>query len=199
MTDQTSIPDSEDSTFSRTLLGRRRVIAFGLGAAAMAIASPLRGALAAMPQSGERTLGLVSTHTNEKIMATYWRNGVYDHGALKDINHVLRDHRSGEVAQMDPNLLDLLAELHRRTSSRKPFQIISGYRSPKTNAMLASASGGGVAKRSLHMDAKAIDIRLSDVALSDLRQTALGMKAGGVGYYKRSDFVHVDTGRVRQW
>jgi uncharacterized protein YcbK (DUF882 family) len=198
MTDQISIPDSEDSTFSRTLLGRRRVIAFGLGAAAMALASPLKGALAAMPQSGERTLSLISTHTNEKLMATYWRNGVYDTGALKDIDHVLRDHRSGEVARMDPNLLDLLAELHRRTGSRKAFQIISGYRSHKTNAMLASASGG-VAKRSLHMDAKAIDIRLADVALSDLRQAALGMKAGGVGYYKKSDFVHVDTGRVRQW
>ena len=198
MTDQNSIPDSVDSTYSKTLLGRRRVLAFGLGAAALAIASPLKGALAAMPQSGERTLGLVSLHTNEKLMATYWRNGVYDKGALKDIDHVLRDHRSGEAARMDTNLLDLLVELHRRTGSRKPFQVISGYRSPKTNAMLASASGG-VAKRSLHMDAKAIDIRLHDVALSDLRQAALGMKAGGVGYYKKSDFVHVDTGRVRQW
>jgi uncharacterized protein YcbK (DUF882 family) len=198
MTDQNSIPDFEDSTFSNTLLGRRRVLAFGLAAAALAIGSPLRGALAAMPQSGVRTLGLVSTHTNEKITATYWRDGVYDKGALKDINHVLRDHRSGDVAPMDPNLLDLLAELHRRTGSRKAFQVISGYRSPKTNALLASASGG-VAKRSLHMDAKAIDLRLHDVALSDLRQTALGMKAGGVGYYKKSDFVHVDTGRVRQW
>jgi uncharacterized protein YcbK (DUF882 family) len=199
MTDQSSIPDSEDSTFSNTLLGRRRVLAFGLGAAALAIASPLKGALAALPQSGVRTLGLVNTHTNEKIMASYWRDGVYDRGALKDINYVLRDHRSGDVARMDPNLLDLLVELHRRTGSSKAFQVISGYRSPKTNAMLVSASGGGVAKRSLHMDAKAIDIRLRDVALSDLRQAALGMKAGGVGYYKKSDFVHVDTGRVRQW
>jgi uncharacterized protein YcbK (DUF882 family) len=198
MTNQNSIPDFEDSTFSKTLLGRRRVLAFGLGAAALAFASPLKGALAAMPQSGIRTLGLVSTHTNEKITATYWRDGVYDKGALKDINYVLRDHRTGDVAPMDPNLLDLLVELHRRTGSRKVFQIISGYRSPKSNAMLASASGG-VAKRSLHMDAKAIDIRLADVALSDLRQAALGMKAGGVGYYKKSDFVHVDTGRVRQW
>jgi uncharacterized protein YcbK (DUF882 family) len=199
MTDQSSIPDSEDSTFSNTLLGRRRVLAFGLGAAALAIASPLKGALAALPQSGVRTLGLISTHTNEKIMATYWRDGVYDKGALKDINYLLRDHRSGDVARMDPNLLDLLVELHRRTGSSKAFQVISGYRSPKTNAMLVSASGGGVAKRSLHMDAKAIDIRLHDVALNDLRQAALGMKAGGVGYYKKSDFVHVDTGRVRQW
>jgi uncharacterized protein YcbK (DUF882 family) len=199
MTDQNSIPDSEDSTFSTTLLGRRRVIAFGLGAVALALASPLKGALAALPQSGTRALSLISTHTNEHVTATYWRDGVYDKGALKDLNYVMRDFRTGDIAAMDRHLLDLLAELHHRTGSRKPFQIISGYRSPKTNAMLASASGGGVAKRSLHMDAKAIDIRLSDVALSDLRQAALGMKAGGVGYYKKSDFVHVDTGRVRQW
>jgi uncharacterized protein YcbK (DUF882 family) len=198
MTDRTSIPDSEDSTFSKSLLGRRRALGFGLGAVALALASPLKGALAALPQSGARTLSLVSTHTNETITATYWRDGVYDKGALKDINYLLRDFRTGDVATIDPNLLDLLVELHRRAGSRKPFHVISGYRSPKTNALLASASDG-VAKRSLHMDGKAIDIRLHDVALSDLRQTALGMKAGGVGYYRKSDFIHVDTGRVRQW
>ena len=198
MTDHHPIPDSEDSTLSRTLLGRRRVLAFGLGAAALAVANPLKGAVASMPQSGTRTLGLVSTHTSEEIMATYWRDGVYDTGALKDINYVLRDFRTGDVASIDANLLDLLVELHRRSGSRKAFQVISGYRSPKTNAKLASASGG-VAKHSLHMEAKAIDIRLHDVALDDLRQHAIGMKAGGVGYYKKSDFVHVDTGRIRQW
>jgi len=199
MTDRNSIPDSEDSTMSNSLLGRRRLLGFGLGAVALALVSPLKGALAALPQSGVRTLGFVSTHTNEKIAATYWRDGVYDKGALKDINYILRDFRTGDVAPIDPHLLDLLVELHRRAGSRKAFQVISGYRSPRTNAMLASASNGGVAKRSLHMEAKAIDIRLYDVALGDLRQTALGMKAGGVGYYKKSDFVHVDTGRVRQW
>lgn len=199
MTDRTSIPDSEDSTFSKSLLGRRRALGFGLGAVALALASPLKGALAALPQSGARTLSLVSTHTNETITATYWRDGVYDKGALKDINYALRDFRTGDVAPIDPHLLDLLVDLHRRTGSRKAFQVISGYRSPQTNAMLAAASNGGVAKRSLHMDAKAIDIRLYDVALTDLRQTALSMKAGGVGYYPKSDFVHVDTGRVRQW
>lgn len=198
MTEHNLIPDSEDSTLSRTLLGRRRVLAFGVGAAALAVASPMGSALAALPQSGARTLGLVNTHTNEKIVATYWRDGVYDQGALTDINYVLRDFRTGEVASIDTNLLDLLNELHRRAGSRKAFQVISGYRSPQTNAMLASASGG-VAKRSLHMEGKAIDIRLHDVALSDLRQAALGMKAGGVGYYRKSDFIHVDTGRVRQW
>jgi len=198
MTDRNPIPDSEDSTLSKSLIGRRRVLGFGLGVAALAAVSPLQGALAALPQTGARTLGFVSTHTDEKCLITYWRNGIYDKSALKDINYALRDFRTGEVAEIDPNLLDLLVELHRRTGSRKAFQVISGYRSPQTNAMLASESNG-VAKHSLHMEAKAIDIRLYDVALSDLHQTAVGMKAGGVGYYVKSDFVHVDTGRVRYW
>ena len=124
---------------------------------------------------GERSLRLYNTHTGEKLSTVFWAEGEFIPDAMKDINKVLRDHRNNK-------------ELH----------IISGYRSPESNAKLHSASGG-VAKRSLHMDAKAIDIRLHDVALSDLRQAALGMKAGGVGYYKKSDFVHVDTGRVRQW
>jgi len=198
MTDRNHVPDTPDSTLSNCLLGRRRALGFGLGVMALGIASPLRGALAALPTSGVRTLGFVNTHTDEKILATYWKDGVYDKGALKDINYVLRDHRTGEIAKMDPTLLDLLVELHRRTGSRKAFAIISAYRSPKTNAMLAAASGG-VAKHSMHMEAKAVDIRLYDVKLADLRDTALGMKAGGVGYYARSDFVHVDTGRVRRW
>ena len=198
MTDRNEIPDSQDSTFSRCLLGRRRMLGFGLGIAAIGIASPLRGALAALPNSGTRALGFVNTHTNEKILATYWKDGVYDRGALKDINFVLRDHRTGEIADMDTQLLDLLVELHRRTGSRKAYQIISAYRSPKTNAMLSSNSGG-VAKKSLHMQAKAVDIRLYDVGLKDLRDTAIAMQAGGVGYYGKSDFIHVDTGRVRRW
>ncbi len=198
MTDRNDVPDFPDSTLSNCLLGRRRALGFGLGVVALGIASPLRGALAALPNSGTRSLGFVNTHTNEKILATYWRDGVYDKGALKDINYVLRDHRTGEIARMDPQLLDLLVELHRRSGSRKAFQIISAYRSPKTNAMLA-ANSGGVAKRSMHTEAKAVDIRLYDVKLADLRDTAIGMKAGGVGYYGKSDFVHVDTGRVRRW
>ena len=198
MTDRNPIPHSADSQLSKRLLGRRTLLAMGLGAGTLAMASPLKGALAALPQTGNRTLGFVSTHTDEKILATYWRDGVYDRGALKDINYVLRDFRTGEIAAIDRNLLDLLVDLHRRSGSRTPFQVISGYRSPQTNAMLAAESNG-VAKHSLHMEAKAIDIRLSDVALCDLHQAAVGMKAGGVGYYAKSDFVHVDTGRVRYW
>lgn len=198
MTDRNEIPDFPDSTLSNCLLGRRRALGFGLGLVALGVSTPLSSALAALPQSGTRTLGFVNTHTNEKILATYWKDGIYDKGALKDINYVLRDFRTGEIAKMDPTLLDLLVELHRRTGSRKAFQIISGYRSPKTNAMLASASNG-VAKHSMHMEAKAVDIRLYDVALGDLRDTAIGMKSGGVGYYAKSNFVHVDTGRIRRW
>ncbi|HET6619241.1 MAG TPA: DUF882 domain-containing protein [Dongiaceae bacterium] len=198
MTDRNPIPHSAESRLSKRPLGRRTLLAMGLGAGALAMASPLKGALAALPQAGSRTLAFVSTHTDEKIAATYWRDGLYDRGALKDINYVLRDFRTGEIAAIDRNLLDLLVDLHHRSGSRKPFQVISGYRSPQTNAMLAAESSG-VAKHSLHMEAKAIDIRLSDVALRDLHQTAIGMKAGGVGYYAKSDFVHVDTGRVRYW
>jgi uncharacterized protein YcbK (DUF882 family) len=99
---------------------------------------------------------------------------------------------------MDVKLLDLLTELHRQTGSKQPFQIISGYRSPKTNASLAAESNG-VAKHSMHLEGRAIDIRLADVNLRDLRNTAVAMKRGGVGIYPSSNFVHVDTGRVRTW
>jgi uncharacterized protein YcbK (DUF882 family) len=111
---------------------------------------------------------------------------------------VLRDHRTDEVAEMDPRLLDLLFNLQGKLGASTPFHVISGYRSPRSNAMLV-AKGGGVAKKSLHMQGKAIDIRLPGRELADLRKAALGLKAGGVGYYPKSDFVHVDVGRVRHW
>jgi len=114
------------------------------------------------------------------------------------INHVMRDHRSGETHAIDPRLLDQLHTLKGLVSASSPFQIISGYRSPATNAAL-HANSSGVASRSLHMDGRAIDIRVGAVDLSRLRDAALGMRAGGVGYYAASDFIHVDTGRVRSW
>jgi uncharacterized protein YcbK (DUF882 family) len=178
-------------------LGRRAFLGFGLAGAAALTFMPRAVMASSAPLDG-RTLGFFNTHTTEILKATYWRDGTYDKGAIKDINQILRDHRTGEVYGMDLPLLDLLVDLHRRTDSKKPFEIISGYRSPQSNATLASASGG-VAKRSLHMQGKAIDIRLRDVKLKELRETALAMKLGGVGYYPKSDFVHVDTGRVRQW
>ena len=155
-------------------------------------------ALAALPQSGSRTLGFVNTHTNEKILATYWKDGVYDKGALKDINYVLRDHRSGEVRAIDQRLFDVLYDLQRVTGTRGEFHVISGYRSQATNAALRR-QGSGVAKGSLHTVGQAIDIRLPGSDLKDLRRAALSLRAGGVGYYPASEFIHLDTGPVRTW
>jgi uncharacterized protein YcbK (DUF882 family) len=188
--------DSSNQKPAISTIGRRRLL--GLGAAAAASALLPARSWASLPASPERSLTFHNTHTNENLTATYWRNGTADHGALSDINFILRDFRTGDVFPMDVKLLDLLTELHRRTGSKQPFQIISGYRSPRTNATLAAESNG-VAKHSMHMDGKAIDIRLADVPLQTLHDTAVAMKIGGVGMYPQSNFVHVDTGRVRYW
>lgn len=159
--------------------------------AAPAIAGPARTTL-------RRTLSFVHLHTNERLTATYWADGHYVPGALDDINHVLRDWRTGEVGAIDPGLFDLLHDLRRRLGTDQPFNVICGYRCPKTNAMLAATSDG-VARRSLHMDGKAIDIAVPGRRLTQVREAALALGRGGVGIYSRSGFVHVDTGRVRQW
>jgi uncharacterized protein YcbK (DUF882 family) len=189
--------DSSHQTPANSLLGRRRLLGLGLAAAATGALAPA-SAWASLPPAPERSLAFHNTHTSENLTAIYWRNGTADHGALTEINHILRDFRTGDAFKIDVKLLDLLAELHRRTGSKQPFQIISGYRSPKTNSMLAAESSG-VATHSLHMDGKAIDIRLADVPLRTLHDTAVAMKLGGVGIYPQSNFVHVDTGRVRYW
>lgn len=154
---------------------------------------------ASAQSSAPRVLSFDHLHTGEKLRVEYFAGGQYLPDALGEVNQLLRDFRSNEVGTMDPKLLDLLHALALSTGSRKPFQIISGYRSPQTNLLLRERGGGGVAKRSLHMDGKAMDIRLADVPLGTLRQAALGLQAGGVGYYPQDAFVHVDTGRVRQW
>ncbi|MET1029185.1 MAG: DUF882 domain-containing protein [Dongiaceae bacterium] len=178
------------------IMSRRNLLGLGLAATALTLVPQF--AEAALPNSGNRTLAFYNTHTGEALKATYWANGRYDKGALKDINFILRDHRNNEVMRIDPHLLDLLTELHRRTASRKPIEIVCGYRSPATNAMLVTMSSG-VARNSLHMQGKAIDIRVADVSTRELRDAAMSMQMGGVGYYPRSDFVHVDTGKVRHW
>jgi len=152
----------------------------------------------ALQSSNARALAFVNTYTNDRFSDTYWRDGSYIPNALAAINTVMRDHRTGEVYAMDPNLLDLLHTLHSLVEATAPFQIISAYRSPETNATLASRSDG-VATRSLHMQGKAIDIRIAGIELTRLRDTAISMQAGGVGYYEASNFIHVDTGRVRRW
>lgn len=145
-----------------------------------------------------RQLSFINTHTGERFTDAYWEAGNYVPDAMDAINQVMRDHRTGEVHAIDPALMDQLHTLHGLVEASAPFQIISGYRSPATNASLRAHSNG-VASRSLHMDGKAIDIRVAGIELTRLRDAALGMRAGGVGYYAASDFIHVDTGRVRRW
>jgi uncharacterized protein YcbK (DUF882 family) len=145
-----------------------------------------------------RALSFAHTHTGEHLNVEYFTGGRYLPDALSTVNHFLRDFRTGDVHDIDSGLLDLLYNLHGLTGSSRPFQVISGYRSPKTNAMLRARSEG-VAAGSLHMQGQAIDIRLADVQLPKLRDAALAARRGGVGFYPASDFVHVDTGRVRRW
>jgi uncharacterized protein YcbK (DUF882 family) len=176
-----------------TVISRRRFA--GLLAAAPVAAAPLP-AFAAPPAT--RALAFDHLHTGERLHVEYFDGGRYLPDALSAVNHLLRDFRTGDVGPIDPALLDLLHALRQRTASRKPFQIISGYRSPATNAALHRRSSG-VAGGSLHLRGQAIDIRLADVAVGALRDAALGLRSGGVGYYPASGFVHVDTGRVRRW
>jgi uncharacterized protein YcbK (DUF882 family) len=173
--------------------GRRRLLRASLAGAALA-AVPLPGVWAAT----ERSLSLHNLHTGETINQPYWIAGSYLPDSLAAINTVLRDHRSGEEYPIDPGLLDLLSALHTRLGSRHGYEVISGYRSPASNAMLHNRSTG-VATRSLHMLGQAIDIRLPGTRLTRLHRAASEMKSGGVGLYTSSNFIHVDTGRVRYW
>jgi uncharacterized protein YcbK (DUF882 family) len=174
---------------------RRDLLKCGLGAATLGAAF---GPARALADTAPRSLAFHNLHTGESLRAVYWEAGAYVQDALSAVNHVLRDFRTGDVHAIDPRLLDLLDRLSSLVETRGPFQVISGYRSPVTNALLRDHSDG-VAKSSLHMQGLAIDIRLTDVDLDRLHRGALGLAAGGVGYYPSSDFVHVDVGRVRHW
>ncbi len=146
----------------------------------------------------EKTLEFVNLHTHETLTSSYWTNGEHDPSSLFLINHVLRDHRANESIHIDTDLLDLLHTLHDLTGSNSPYHVISAYRSPQTNEKLRK-QGNGVAKRSMHMQGKAIDVRLPDIKLQDLRDAAISLQAGGVGYYAKSNFIHIDTGKPRSW
>lgn len=174
----------------RSFLKTSAVLASALSVPAMA-----RAATAA---PHERVLRLYNTHTGESIKSVFWAEGDFIPDALADINKLLRDHRSNTVATMDPKLLLLLDSVSAKFGGSEVLHVISGYRSPETNAKLAKASGG-VAKHSMHLDGKAIDIRLPGRDLAKLHKAALAMQGGGVGYYPSSQFVHMDTGRVRNW
>lgn len=137
-------------------------------------------------------------HTGETFSGVYRVGDRYLPEAFERMNYVLRDFRTTEVFPMDPRVIDILSLLYGRMDANEPYQILSGYRSPKTNAMLRHGSSG-VARNSFHMYGQAIDIRIPGQNTKMIRNTALALKAGGVGYYPRSNFVHVDTGKVRSW
>ncbi len=169
-----------------------------LGAALPILATPVAGWCDALDTCGPKRVAVHNIHTGESLDAVFWEGGRYVSDALAEVNHVLRDYRTGDVHPIDPRLLTVLDTLSTRVGAKAPFQVISGYRSPKTNAMLHRESPG-VAGKSLHMSGMAIDIRLPDVDLARLHNAALSLAAGGVGYYPASDFVHVDVGPVRRW
>lgn len=174
----------------------RRQVMLGMGAAMFGgVASP---ALANLAPANVRRLSFDNLHTGERVKADYWVDGNYVPDALHAINKNLRDFRTGDVHAIEPKLLDLLSILRSKLETEADLQVISGYRSPKTNAMLHELSDG-VAATSLHMQGMAIDIRVAGRPLQGLRDIALAQRAGGVGYYPASDFVHVDVGRVRRW
>ena len=145
----------------------------------------------------DRSLSFYNLHTSEKLKVVYWAGGEYVSESLAQINHLLRDYRNGKTHEIDPRLLDLLCRVHTKLETTESFHLVSGYRSPETNAMLHSHSDG-VAQHSLHMDGMATDVIVPGRSLEVLRNAALSMKAGGVGYYP-SQFVHIDVGRVRRW
>jgi uncharacterized protein YcbK (DUF882 family) len=178
---------------------RRRFLAMSAGALVTATSISSRSVFAQTALiTPERTLSFYNLHTGENLKVAYWAEGEYITESLSEINHLLRDYRTGEIKPIDLGLLNLLHAMTLRLGTSKPIQLISGYRSAATNAML-HAHSGGVAQHSLHMEGMATDIRIPGHDLRELHTVAVAMRGGGVGYYPQSDFVHVDVGRQRYW
>lgn len=178
---------------------RRRFLQLGAMASACLLVKPsLAFAQTPLSSSKKKELSFRNLHTDEKLRVTYWKNGAFDQSAMAKIYHVLRDFRTGDVYPISANLIDLLHDLQGKLRIDGPIEIISGYRSPQTNASLRSQSDG-VARQSYHMKGLATDIRMEGISLRRLQTTALFMGRGGVGFYPKSDFVHIDVGPVRRW
>jgi len=176
-------------------MNRRQFIGLGARAAAGLVVC---GAVPAWAGRGTRSLSFYHTHTGESLDIIYARAGIYDPMALEQVNYYLRDFRTEEIHRIDPGVLDILWRIQQDLDCNGTYEVISGYRSPATNKALRGRSKG-VARHSMHMDGKAIDIRLTGQKTRQIRDCAISLKSGGVGYYAKSDFVHVDTGRVRTW
>ena len=181
-----------------TGLTRRSLL--GVFAATAVVAAPTcSNAFGLLRGAGDiRRIRMYSGRTGEMLDTIYWIDGEYVKDALKEINHFMRDWRTGEVVTIDARNVDIMAAAHRLMDVSEPYMLLSGYRSPKTNAMLRSRSGG-VAKNSLHMKGQAADLRLKSRSVGQMAKAAKACSGGGVGTYSRSNFVHMDCGPIRTW
>ena len=181
---------------SQLLAGQ--VFASATSSVELAASSDIALTPAAHEPSEPRSLHLFNTHTHHSLKATFYRDGQFDESALRKLNFFLRDHRENEAIVMDKALYTQLWAIQQATDPQSVIQIISGYRTPKTNQML-NRNSNGVARNSLHMQGRAIDFRIPGVSTRGVRDVARSLNEGGVGYYRSSDFVHIDTGQVRHW
>ena len=201
ISDQGSLPEDD-----KCLITRRALLSTGvkvaLGAAIVpSVASPVAASVFGSNKEitrGSRRISFRNVHTGEMFSGVYRVGDKYLPDAFEQINVVLRDFRSDDVFPIDPRVIDIIYTVHEMTDQKQPYEVLSAYRCPKTNSMLRRASSG-VAKTSLHMTGQAIDLRLPGVASTNSRDIAKSLKAGGVGYYRKSNFVHIDSGGVRSW
>lgn len=180
------------------LISRRGIL--GAFAATTVVAAPvMANAFGFLRGAGDmRRIRMYNGRTGESIDTVYWVNGKYVREALNEVNVFMRDWRTGSAIGIDPRAIDVAAASHRLLQTNEPYMMLSGYRSPQTNAMLRRTSGG-VAQNSLHVQGKAADLRLKSRSVNQMYQAALSCRAGGVGKYTRSNFVHMDCGPVRSW
>lgn len=195
---------SESQTQKSGRLSRRTFVNGFMGALAGGAAFTLSSSAFAgsfsrsMLDSGKRHIALRQIHTGETFSGVYRIGDQYIYEAFEQINTLMRDFRTGDVYPVDPRLIDFLWRINQKTDTKYPFQVLSGYRSPKTNLRLAKNTNG-VATNSYHMSGQAADIRLPYYDTQGLRHAAVSLRAGGVGFYPRSDFIHIDTGDFRTW
>ena len=200
-------------TITRGLAPLSALVGAGCSATSARVTSPVQGERRQRPSGArpaerlvdidatgsiEKAVGFYHIHTGEQLRTVYWRHGQYLPGALREVDYLLRDYHTNEVKSIDPQVLDLLYAMSKLLETNAPFQVLSGYRSPATNAKLRRHDRA-VAVHSLHMAGKAVDIRLPGRTLVGVRRAALALQAGGIGYYPQQNFLHVDTGPVRFW
>ncbi len=190
--------EQEKINIGETGISRRRLLKMGLVAAAASVVPYNAFAATNRIQGNDRRLCIYNLHTKEHLDIVFRKNGKYIKDALNELNHIFRDHYNGAIRPIKRELLELLCDIQEKTDCDEPFHLISGYRSRSTNAMLKK-QGKGVANKSLHMRGMAADIRIPNLNLKNIRKAAYELRRGGVGFYPRSNFVHLDVGQIRFW